>query len=194
MDTFARFRPWRSLPWLAALVLLCLAPLAFAQQAAAPEADPPGRVGYLSYRQGSVVFAPEGEEEWVELPQNRPLTTGDRVWSDRGARAEVHLGSATVQVDGESHVGVSALDDRNAQFILMQGSVHARVRDLLGGENFEVDTPHLALRAMQPGDYRVDVDPSGAHTRVVVHSGLATVYGEGGQAVSLGAGQQASFS
>ncbi|QJW85659.1 hypothetical protein HK414_27820 [Ramlibacter terrae] len=91
MDTLARFRPRRSLPRLAALVLLCTAPFALAQQAGAEsEADPPGRVGYLSYRQGSVVFAPEGEEEWVELPQNRPLTTGDRVWSDRGARAEVH--------------------------------------------------------------------------------------------------------
>ncbi|MGV3572476.1 MAG: DUF6600 domain-containing protein [Ramlibacter sp.] len=193
MDTLARFRPWRSLPWLAALVLLCTAQLALAQQPAAPEADPPGRVGYLSYRQGSVVFAPEGEEEWVELPQNRPLTTGDRLWTDRGARAEVHLGAATLHVDGESHLGVSALDERSAQFILMQGSVNARVRDLLAGENFEVDTPHLALRAMQPGDYRVDVDPAGGHTRVVVHSGLATVYGEGGQAVNLAAGQQASF-
>ncbi|QJW85658.1 hypothetical protein HK414_27815 [Ramlibacter terrae] len=45
-------------------------------------------------------------------------------------------------MDGESHVGVSALDDRNAQFIVMQGSVNARVRDLQPGENFEVDTPH----------------------------------------------------
>jgi len=194
MDTPAHSRPWRSLPWLAALLLLCTAHLALAQQpAAAPEEDPPGRVGYLSYRQGSVVFAPQGEEEWVELPQNRPLTIGDRLWSDRGARAEVHLGSATLHVAGESHVGVSALDDRSAQFILMQGSVNARVRDLQPGENFEIDTPHLALRATQPGDYRVDVDPSGTSTRVAVQSGMATVYGEGGQAVSLGAGQQASF-
>ncbi|RYY83099.1 MAG: chromosome partitioning protein ParA, partial [Comamonadaceae bacterium] len=192
MDTLARSRPWRSLPWLAAFVLLCAAPFAGAQQQAA-EADPPGRVGHLSYRQGSVVFAPEGDEEWTELPQNRPLTTGDRVWSDRGARAEVHLGSATLHVDGESHVGVSALDDRTAQFILMQGTVNARVRELAGGENFEIDTPHLAMRATQPGSYRVEVDPAGGSTRVVVHSGMAAVFGEGGQTVSLGAGQQASF-
>lgn len=191
MDTAPRLRSWRSLPWLAALLMTCGAPAAFAQQQA--EVDPPARVAHVSDRQGSVVFAPEGEDEWTELPQNRPLTTGDRLWTDSGARAEVHLGSATLHVDGESHVGVSALDDRAAQFILMQGTVNARVRELAGGENFEIDTPHLALRASQPGDYRVEVDPAGGATHVFVRSGLASVFGEGGQSVNVGAGQQASF-
>lgn len=182
----------RHVPWLAA-VLLWTATAAFAQAQQEAEADPPGRVGTLTYRQGGVVFAPEGEEEWVDLPRNRPITVGDRLWSDKDARAEVHLGSATVHLDGESHLGVSALDDNAAQFILMQGSVNARVRDLASGENFEIDTPNLAFRAQQPGDYRIDVDPNGRETRVIVHSGTAVVYGEGGQSVNLGAGQQATF-
>lgn len=192
MHTAHPRRVWRILPWLAALLLLVwTASAAFAQQQ--DPADPPGRVANLSYRQGSVVFAPEGEVEWTELPQNRPLTSGDRVWSDNGARAEVHLGSATLHVDGESHLGITALDDRAAQFILMQGAVNARVRELAQGENFEIGTPNLAFRATQPGDFRIDVDADGRETRVVVVSGMATVYGEGGQAVHLGAGQQATF-
>ncbi|RYZ01783.1 MAG: hypothetical protein EOO24_14815, partial [Comamonadaceae bacterium] len=81
MPTLARSRAWRSLPWLAALVLLCTAQLATAQQQPDPDVDPPARVGYVSQRQGNVVFAPEGDEEWTELPQNRPLTTGDRLWT-----------------------------------------------------------------------------------------------------------------
>ena len=141
--TYRRF--WRSLPWLAALLLLWTASSVFAQQ----EADPPGRVANLSYRQGGVVFAPAGEEEWAELPQNRPLTSGDRLWTDNGARAELQLGAATLHVNGESHVGVGTLDDRGAQFIILQGSVNARVRELAQGENFEIDTPNLALRASQ---------------------------------------------
>jgi hypothetical protein len=180
---------WRSLPWLAALLSLCLAGAAFAQQ----EADPPGRVAHLSERQGGVVFAPHGEEEWMELPQNRPLTAGDRLWSDRGARAELHIGSATLHVAGESHLGVSELDDRTAQFLLQQGSLNARVRELAPGENFEVGTPNLAVRALQPGDYRIDVEGDGRSTRVTVHSGLASVFGENGESIQLGAGQQASF-
>jgi hypothetical protein len=185
--TFRRFR--RTLPWLGALFVFWLATAAFAQD----ETDPPGRVAHLSFREGGVVFAPQGEDEWMDLPQNRPLTVGDRLWSDRGARAELQLGSATLHVDGESHVGVSALDERAAQFIVQQGAVNARVRELVDGENFEIDTPNVAVRALQPGDYRVDVDPATEQTRVSVASGLAAVYGENGQAIQLAAGQQLSF-
>ncbi|HZY16733.1 MAG TPA: DUF6600 domain-containing protein, partial [Ramlibacter sp.] len=182
-------RFWRGLPWLAAWLALCGASAAFAQQ----EQDPPGRVAYPSYQEGGVVFAPEGEDEWTQLPRNRPLTRGDRLWTDRGARAELQLGTTTLHVDGESHLGVNALDQQSAQFILQQGHVSARVRELAAGENVEIDTPNLALRALQPGAYRIDVDPNAGQTRVSVHSGTAAVFGAGGESVQLGAGQQASF-
>jgi hypothetical protein len=184
------YRPFRRvLPWVAALLLFSLAGAVFAQQ----EADPPARVAHLSSRQGSVVFAPQGEEDWTELPQNRPLTTGDRLWADRGARAELQLGSATLHLDGQTHLGFSEVDERTAQFLLQQGTLQARVREITQGENFEVGTPNVAVRAMQPGEYRVDVDPRTGHTRVAVISGLATVFGENGDSVNLVPGQQAAF-
>jgi hypothetical protein len=192
MDHALTARFWRSLPLLAVLFFV-MAGAAIAQANQPAEVDPPGRVAHVTQRAGSVVFAPEGEEEWVDLPQNRPLTAGDRLWSDANARAEVHLGSATLHIDSESHVGLSTLDDNAAQFLMMQGSVNARVRDLQPGENFEIGTPNLAFRATQPGDYRIDVDADVKETRVIVHSGMATVFGEGGQSVNLGAGQQATF-
>ncbi|MCG2594709.1 FecR domain-containing protein [Ramlibacter sp. XY19] len=191
MQSATSRRLWRSLPWLAALLLLWTASSVFAQAQA--DADPPGRVAALSWREGSLVFAPAGDEEWTELPANRPLTTGDRLWTDSASRAEVQLGAATLHLGEESHFGISALDDRGAQFILLQGTLNARVRELAQGENFEIDTPNLALRASQPGDYRVDVSDDGRRTRVVVQSGVVTVFGEGGDAIHLGAGQQATF-
>lgn len=184
----------RSLPWLAALVLSWFTSAAFAQAPQAEaEVDPPGRVAHISARQGEVVFAPNGEDEWIELPQNRPLTDGDRLWSDRGGRAELQLDTATIHVGGETHVGVSALGDKGTQLILEQGSMNARVRDLDQGENFEIDTPNVAVRMMQPGDYRVDVDEKGGNTRVTVISGAVTVFGDGGKSVQLAAGQTASY-
>ncbi len=69
----SRRRSWRALPWLVALLLLGSAVAAFAQQR---EVDPPGRVANLTQRHGSIVFAPDGEQEWLELPQNRPLNDG----------------------------------------------------------------------------------------------------------------------
>jgi hypothetical protein len=67
------------------------------------------------------------------------------------------------------------------------------VRDLQAGENFEIDTPNLAFRATEPGDYRIDVAADGSTTRVAVRSGSAQVFGEDGQALRIAAGEQASF-
>lgn len=174
-----------------AVFILALAGMlpAFAQQAS----DPPGRVATLSEMQGSVVFAPDGEDEWRDLPVNRPLTRGDRVWSDKGARAELHLGGATLHMDGESHLAFFELDDQAAQVSITQGSLNARVRELAAGENFEIATPNLAIRVAQPGDFRVDVDKATGTTRVVVRSGLVHVFGERGESVRLGAGRQGAF-
>lgn len=177
------------LQWLAALLLACSVGPALAQDAA----DPPGRVAYVSEREGSAVFAPRGEDEWVDLPQNRPLTEGDRLWTDRGGRAEMQLGTSTVHMAAETHLGISTLDDTAAQFMLQQGTINARVREVAPGENFEIGTPNIAFRALQPGDYRIEVDPQTQLTRVVVHSGTATVFGEGGESIHLGTSQQAVF-
>ncbi len=160
--------------------------------AAMAQADPPARVAGLSWRDGSVVFAPEGDSEWTDLPVNRPLTRGDRIWTDRGARAELQLGSATLHVNGQSHMAFYELDDQTVQLSITQGAINVRVRDLGPRENFEIDTPNLAVRAMQPGDWRVDVDASGV-TRVAVRSGQVAVYGERGESVALAGGQQMAF-
>lgn len=180
-------------PRLAAVLLGLGAAAAFAQGSIEPQVEPPGRVAHVSARQGSLVYAPEGEDEWTELPANRPLTRGDRLWTDRGGRAELHLGTSTVHVESESNLALFALDDDEAQLSLTQGTLNARVRELAPRENFEIDTPNLALRAAQPGDYRVDVDAARGTTRVSVRSGQAIVYGERGESMQLTAGQQAVF-
>src|SRR5208283_229504 len=46
--------------------------------------DPPGRVARLSYMEGSVSFEPSGESNWSQASLNYPLTTGDRLWTDKG--------------------------------------------------------------------------------------------------------------
>jgi hypothetical protein len=155
--------------------------------------DPPGRVGRLVHAEGTVTFAPGGDDEWMDAPRNRPLTRGDRLWTDRGSRAEIQVGSATIRLDGLSRLEILQLDDHSTKLSLTQGTANVRVRNLPEGENFELDTPNLAHRAAYPGDYRVDVDAQLGTTRVTIHSGAGTVYGEAGQAQSLGGGQQVTF-
>ena len=177
------------LRWLAVLALAFGAASVSAQQ----EVDPPARVASLSQVEGSVALAPAGETDWTDAVPNRPITRGDRLWTDRGSRAELHLGSAMVHLDGQTFLEIADLDDDVLQARLNEGSVNARVRELLRGENFEIDTPQLAFRAARPGDYRIDVDPAQGTTRVAVRSGTALVYGANGIAQELAGGQVVTF-
>ena len=53
--------------------------------------DPPSVVARLAYAQGSVSFQPGGTDDWVAATINRPVTTGDKLWSDSDGRAELQL-------------------------------------------------------------------------------------------------------
>ena len=173
--------------WLPCVLLACVSAGAWAQL------DPPARVASLSHIEGTVALAPAGETEWADATVNRPITRGDRLWTDPGARAEVHLGSATLHLDSQTFVELVALDDEGLQLNLNEGAVNARVRQLAGGDNFEITTPQLAFRAAQPGDYRIDVDPARGITRVTVRSGVALLHGSGGGTLQLARGQQLAF-
>src|SRR5271163_943738 len=53
--------------------------------------DPPSRIARLGYIEGSVSFQPAGETDWVGAVPNRPITTGDQLWSDQDSRVELQL-------------------------------------------------------------------------------------------------------
>ena len=174
--------------WLLGLALLCLGVAASAQQ------DPPGRVARLTLQQGTVSFAPAGEESWYDTQPNRPLTTGDRLWAERNARAEIHIGSAALRLDGQTHVAFSELDDDTVRLTSNQGNLQLRVRDDLAGQRVEVDTGNLAVVIDAPGEYRIAADPAAGTTWIAVASGHVTLYGENGESQSLDARQQLTVS
>ena len=152
-----------------------VAALAFGGSASA---DPPSRVARLGYMSGAVSFSPAGENDWVRASINRPLTTGDRLWADPGARAEVQIGAAMIRMNAGTSVSILNLDDRIAQLQLTQGTLNVRVRRLESGQVVEVDTPNLAFVVRRPGEYRIEVDPDGDATTIVVRSGQGEVYGD----------------
>ncbi len=158
---------------------------AFAQQ------DPPGRVGILSYQQGVVTFSPAGDSNWYDVVPNRPVTTGDRLWTDNGARAELSLGSTALRLDEQTAVSIDQLDDSTARITASQGNLQVRVREpLLAGQRLEVDTDNFAVVIDAPGDYRIESDPATGTSQVAVAVGQVTLFGEGGESLPLGAHQQ----
>ena len=155
--------------------------------------DPPGRVARLNYSTGSVSFQPGGEGDWVDAVSNRPLTSGDNLWADKGARAELHVGSAAIRMDAETSLSFLDLDDHSTQLRLSLGSLLLRVRHLDDGDNFEVDTPNLAFAIQSAGEYRIDVNSDGNETVTTVWHGRGEATG-GGNSYDVVAGQKARFS
>ncbi len=158
------------------------------------EVDPPGRVARIGYFDNSVSFLPAGSQEWESAMLNRPITAGDQLATDAGARAEMHVGSTALRLGSQTQASFSRLDDDEAFITVQQGTLSLRVRQLFPGEHLEVNTPNIALSITQPGEYRVDVSPTNGTTRVTVPSGGGVLYGEGGQTVAVGSPQQLTFS
>jgi hypothetical protein len=154
--------------------------------------DPPGRVGRLNYSQGSVSFRPSGEDDWVTAVPNRPIVSGDDLWADEGARAEVHVGSTAVRLGSKTGITFLTLDDRSTQIRLAEGSLIVRVRHLDDDDSYEVDTPNLAFTVLQPGEYRIDVSEDGTQTVTSVFHGRGRVTG-GGLTYTVVADQSATF-
>jgi hypothetical protein len=173
------------------LILLAGFLFAFSSPALADD-DPPGRVARLNYIQGSISFQPGGETDWVDASPNRPLTTGDSLWSDRNSRGELHIGSTSIRVAGETGITFLNLDDRTVQIQLAEGSMNVNARRLEGGDAFEIDTPNLAFTLQRPGVYRVDVDPNGNATIITVRQGEGEATG-GGSEFHLDSDDRATF-
>jgi hypothetical protein len=159
---------------LAVLGLLALAVLGSTR---ADEPDPPGRAARLGYFEGAVSLEPAGTQNWTSAERNRPLTTGDRLWTDQDAVAELDLGSAVIRLGAMTGFALLNLDDTHAQMQLSAGVMIVRVWDMAHGQNYEIDTPNLALTLQRPGVYRVEVDESGGATTVKVSEGEVLAIG-----------------
>jgi hypothetical protein len=156
----------------------------------APAADPPSRAARLSYIVGTVSFQPGGVEDWVPAEANRPMTTGDRLWTEEGSRAEMNLGSAAFRLNGRTNFTFLNLDDKTAQVQLSMGTLNIRLRRLADDEAVEIDTPQIAFTLLRPGDYRVEVSEAGDATIVTVRGGDAEATANG-QAIPVHAREQA---
>jgi hypothetical protein len=154
--------------------------------------DPPNRVARLSYMDGAVSFEPAGENDWSQASLNYPLTNGDRLWTDKSARAELETGNVAIRMSEQTDLTTTSLTDQLIQLGLAQGILRIRAYDLHSGDEVEVDTPNAALSILQAGNYRVEVYPDQNMTLVIVNSGQLQISGSGvdqtlqsGQAVQL---------
>ena len=154
------------------------------------QTDAPSRAGRLSEITGQVwLFSPE-QREWVSAERNRPLTTGDRLSTDRSAHAEVRIGSTVVRLDGDTELEVLRLDDDSLLLQLHRGAAQVQLRDSEWAQQFELVTAEGRFRTDRPGNYRFD--RIGSRTQATALSGHLFYEGQQ-QALTIESGQRAEF-
>ncbi len=136
---------------------------------------------------------PAGVDDWAPAAVNRPFTTGDYLYTDDKAVAELQLDSAVMRMGQYTSFGFLNLNDQVAQLKLTEGDMYFRIHDIAPDQSFEVDTPNAAINLLRDGVYRIHVDPNANTTFVSVRDGQAQVTG-GGQAFTLSPGNSANLS
>lgn len=124
--------------------------------AGAAWADPPGRVGRIAETHGTVWMQDDHQGEWVAAARNRPLTQGDRLSLQPGARAIAHIGSATLRLDGDTELEVLQLDDRMVRLHLHAGTAALQLPVNESAREFQVSTPEGRVQPLERAHLRVD--------------------------------------
>src|SRR5580698_6136559 len=166
--------------------------LAVSGIAAAQDADPPSRVARIAYLNGPVSFEPASVDQWADASLNYPMTTGDNLYTDNGARAVLRIGQNAIRLNSGTNFQFVNLTDNVVQTSINAGSLSLRVRHLFDSESWEVDTPNGAVTFLRTGEYRVDTDSSRNATMVTVRSGDIEVTSNG-QSFPVHSGQTAFF-
>src|SRR3954462_12853979 len=114
--------------WLSVLLGLAGLLIFAAPKVRADEAtDPPSRVARISYLDGSVSFQPSGTEDWAAAAKNRPVTIGDKLWTDKDSRAELQAGQASYHLGSMTALSFLNLDENIIQVRVAEGAINFRV-------------------------------------------------------------------
>src|SRR5580692_8468931 len=154
--------------------------------------DPPSRVARISYLDGSVSLQPGGAGDWGAAARNRPMTVGDKIWTDKDSRAELQTGVVSIHLGSMTALSFLNLDQNITQMRLAEGAINCRVKEIREGDTYEVDTPNLVFNITQAGAFRIDVNENGDNTGITVIRGAGQVAASG-KTYDLEPGQRAVF-
>ena len=136
--------------------VLALAPPLAAQSLA----DPPGRVGRLSYIEGTVSLHAPDQDQWSEAVVNYPVATGDGFWTEPQSRAEIQVGAVEMRLDQLTEADIVRLDDAVTHLRVDQGTIEVHVIVMPPG-GVSVLTPMGQVDLLTVGSYHIEAGEPG---------------------------------
>lgn len=168
--------------------------LACVTGASAQEAgDPPARVGRLARLNGTVSFHTADQDQWSRAVLNYPVTSGNSLWTEPGARAGVQVADNAIDLDSATQLDIMRLDDGVFQASVPQGAIFATIRSMPARDRYEIATPRGMVTIARSGQYQIVAGDQGRPTQLVVFSGEASVANDS-QTVTVSANETAILS
>ncbi len=119
------------------------------------QSDPPGRVGRLSYVEGTASFHNGDQDQWSPATINYPVVAGQSYWTEPQTRLEFEVGGVELRLDQTSLLSVVALDDATTRLELDQGALNLRIASVPSG-GVQVLTSLGWVSIGVPGAYHLD--------------------------------------
>ncbi|MBV9248037.1 MAG: FecR domain-containing protein [Acetobacteraceae bacterium] len=156
----------------------------------AAAADPPERVGRLARIDGAVSLRTQDADQWTAAAANYPVTSGNALWTEPNAQAEIEVSDSSVVLAGGTELDTALLDLNGLQAVEPQGRVFLHLRDIAPSESWSVRTPRGVVGLSGNGRYEIAAGDTQTPTLVTVVEGRAHV-ALPGQELDVGSGETA---
>ena len=153
------------------------------------QGGPPGTVGRLAFTEGSVSFHDQDDVDWTKAIVNTPLTSGDGIWTEPGARSELSVAGARIRLDGGTQLDMLALDDSQTRLQLGRGRLDIKMFKLDSQTPYRIVTPRGTITLRHQGDYYIEAGSTEDATRLGVRSGNAEIQSLNGETMTIFAGK-----
>ena len=112
--------------------------------------------------------------EWMATTVNAPLGQGDKISTGSNSSAEIQLDHANIiRLDQRTEARIATLSNNRIQIQVAQGRLNFTL--FSGNEaDVEIDTPNVALRPLEEGIYRIQVN-SDSETEIICRKGKAEI-------------------
>lgn len=155
---------------------------------------PPALVGQLAVTEGTVWLYDREPGDWRssrhEPLVNWPLTSGDRLRTDGGARAVLRVAAVTVRLDGDTELELARLESGQLVFRLWRGRAAWHVLDDTQAGWITLLADPAKVLPQRAGHYRLDQGVG--ELRITTWRGEARVLPEDGE-FTVKAGRQATL-
>lgn len=160
-----------------ALAVACL-PLASAGSSTAGPAVGVARVSVVG---GDIAIKRGDSGDWIAAIVNMPVVEGDSVQSVGGSKVELQLDHGNfVRLGPDTEIELLELARQRFRIRLLQGTLlYSELPD--SEADMDIETPSVAVRPQQKGQYRVEVGPES--TVVAIRRGEAEIASEAGAQV-----------